>query len=242
MASWCYKMPMHKSSSRDFIRLAAAVTLGGMLVAGCRRGEQGPVTITETRQAAPLQEIPTEQGTAARLGLEDLPPNHPALDAAGVGRLPADTDEAGSAPLAWTAPEGWTQGAARPMRLVTFACGVESGVECYVAELGGMGGGLAANFNRWRKQLGQPPMSEADIAALPRITVFGAEAPLLEVGGAYSGMGQGQPAQADSKLLGTMASSGDRAFFVKLVGPAAAVDAQREKFTSFCGSLKLGGE
>ena len=228
---------MHKISNRYGVRIVGGLAIASVLIAGCRRSEQGPVTITETRPAAPLRDIPpNDMDTKARLGMDAMPHNHPTTEGKGSSMPAAAADTS----LVWTVPEGWTQGAARPMRSVTFTCGAEGAVECYVAELGGMGGGVAANFNRWRGQLAQKPLSEADITALPRITVLGSEAPFLEATGTYSGMGQGQAAQADSKLLGTMAASGDRAFFVKMVGPAAAVDAQRENFKAFCTSLKLG--
>ena len=174
-------------SSQRWLRVTVMLAVVGAVLAGCRRAQQGPVTITETRSAAPLDQVPPELGTKARLGLETLPPNHPPLDGSAGSGMPASpgAEAAGGAPLAWTVPAGWTQGPDRPMRLVTFACTPEGGaaaaqpgspegsVECYVAELGGMGGGVAANFNRWRGQLGQPPLKDADIAALPRITVLG---------------------------------------------------------------------
>ncbi|MCE9616561.1 MAG: hypothetical protein K8T26_19980 [Lentisphaerae bacterium] len=225
-------MKTRVSLSVGMIHLGAVVLLAGA-VGGCGGGDTGPVPITETRDVGLPVDVPTNDLTAAeRL----LPPAHVHDHAEG---MPAD-EAAADASLTWTTPEGWTQGAARSMRVATFTSGAGGAVECYIAELSGMGGGTEANFNRWRGQLEQPPLAAGEFDALPRIRVLGQDAPLVEVDGTYRGMGDTE--QAGSKLLGTLASDGGRTFFVKMVGPAAEVDAQRAAFLALCESLKTAAE
>lgn len=148
----------------------------------------------------------------------------------------ADPTPAGGfnpAGLQWTAPEGWHQGPEKMMRMVTYTVG---DVECYVTSLSGEAGGAVSNINRWAAQMGLPALDEAAIAALPKITVLGTEGPLTEFAGTFTDMG-GAP-KADYKMLGTLASAGGSTFFVKLTGPAAEVDAQRDNFVAFCASLR----
>ena len=123
------------------------------------------------------------------------------------------------------------------MRLVTFRVGA---VECYVVVLGGDGGGVVGNLQRWAGQLGQDLPSEADVAAMPVVDVLGVKAPLLEATGSYTGMGAAQ-ATPDTTMLGLPCLISGRAVFVKMLGPRSEVAAQRESFLSFAGSLTFDG-
>ena len=70
--------------------------------------------------------------------------------------------------IKWTLPQGWrTQSGARPMRFATLEVtshrSPDRGIEVSVTVLGGNGGGLLANLNRWREQLGLDPISEEEL-------------------------------------------------------------------------------
>ena len=97
--------------------------------------------------------------------------------AKGVERIP---DEATPVPPAataessarnpdrpWSVPEGWSEDAApRPMRLTTYVAPDSSGpVEVAVTRFGGRVGGALANINRWRGQMGLPPVDETGLEA-----------------------------------------------------------------------------
>lgn len=83
----------------------------------------------------------------------------------------------------WTLPPGWSDGPASGMRFATLK--VNDEVELAVTRLDGDGGGLAANVNRWRGQLGLPPLPEAEVAALETIPVDGAPATLCDFTGRW---------------------------------------------------------
>ncbi|HRK33159.1 MAG TPA: hypothetical protein PLJ47_01090 [Candidatus Hydrogenedentes bacterium] len=159
-----------------------------------------------------------------------LPPNHPPID--GAAAMPQ-----ASSGLGLTAPAGWTQSGPRPMREVSFTMGASGKTECYIAKLSNRGGGLEANLNRWAGQMGLPPLTHEAIAALPTVTVFGESRPLVEFRGTYTDMSQ--TSFADYVMLGTIAEVGSDAYFVKMTGPAAEVEAEKSNFASFCESLKL---
>jgi hypothetical protein len=134
----------------------------------------------------------------------------------------------------WQDPEGWSRGPDRPMREVSYQVGE---AECYVTLLGGAGGGVTANINRWREQMGAEVLSEAEITALPRIPFLGGEAVLVEIPGAYVGMGDADVPEA--LMLGAVCMLGDASVFVKMIGPRATVEAEREAFQEFCGSMEF---
>lgn len=156
-------------------------------------------------------------------------PHGAAPPAPGPGEFATDPN----ANFKWEAPQGWTQGPARSMRLVTFVTGAS---ECYVAVLPGSAGGTNANLNRWRQQMGQPPLDDAALAALPRASVLGQQVAVVEAQGRFTDM-NGQ-AHDGYTLLGVACTQGERTVFVKMVGPDAEVRAERGRFLAFCGSLR----
>lgn len=162
-------------------------------------------------------------------------PSFPANEAAIAPSSVPDGPRAGG--FTWRAPEGWTQGPPRPLREVTFLAGERGEVECYVSVLGGDGGGVRSNLDRWRAQMGQGALSAQELADLEHVPALGVRAALIEIGGDYRGMGGEQVAQG--ALLGAVAMLEGRTVFVKLVGPAPLVAAERERFRAFVGSLEV---
>ena len=144
----------------------------------------------------------------------------------------------GDIKFAFTAPAGWVQkGGKTAFREITFAAAEGSPAECYVTELANTGGGLEANVNRWAGQMGAESLTADAIAALPKIKVFGNDAPVAEFRGTFSGMGG--DAHPDYTMLGTLSDAGGSTYFIKMVGPAAEMEAQKSNFTAFCESLTL---
>jgi len=137
--------------------------------------------------------------------------------------------------LAWRTPAGWMRTPDKPMREVTYISGEGGRVECAVTLLGGTGGGVLDNVNRWCGQLGAPELTEADLAALERVPVAGAEGVLVRLE-----RGPGATAEpVQELLLGTVALLPERAVFVKMTGPRDAVEGQRAALLEFCRSLEV---
>lgn len=153
---------------------------------------------------------------------------HPAPGGAGPGRAhPTGASPTGDGRLRWQVPAGWEKGHPQEMRVVTFHPGGDRTVHVYVTILSGPAGGAAANLNRWRGQVGLPPLTDGARAALPKLTVLGRPVHLLE---AYGG---------EHGVLGIAGSLGEDSLFVKAVGPAAKLRAARDAFVQFCTSLEV---
>jgi len=81
-------------------------------------------------------------------------------------KLPADE----SGEPTWTLPEGWTREAGNQFRLATIRAGSDSKApEISVSKLPGPESGdqdeyVLVNVNRWRGQVGLPPLSKAELA------------------------------------------------------------------------------
>lgn len=162
-----------------------------------------------------------------------LPDGHPAIPPNANSPVMLDNATPSSSKFSWSKPEGWMNTPDRPMREVTYTI---AGAECYVALLGGMAGGIDANINRWVGQMGQAPLTEQEIKALPTITILGQQAPLVEVKGAFSGMQGGEV--PNQMLLGAVCPLDNQTLFVKMTGPEEAVAAQAANFVAFCESIK----
>ncbi len=140
--------------------------------------------------------------------------------------------------LRWETPSGWAQAERSQMRPVNLTFGPNKEGECYLAMLPGGAGGVLANVNRWRKQMGQPEMTEEELAKLPKKTLMGIQGVYVTVDGAYTSVGATE-AKPDHRMLGIVASLGEAGLFVKMVGPKALVEANTTAFDQFVASLSL---
>jgi len=85
----------------------------------------------------------------------------------------------------WTLPAGWHEEAKSGDRYATLCIGTqEPHLELAVTSLGGDGGGLLANVNRWRDQIGLDRIAESDLARKTSTrTVEGAAVTVVELDG-----------------------------------------------------------
>jgi len=197
--------------------VVAAAALAGML-AGCSRDD-----VSHAR-------VPKVAATAV--------PGAPAgMPAAGVPGAPGGGVEAPPAPqgasaLAWTLPRGWTESGPSSMRHATLKAPVEGRLDISVVVLPGPAGGELANVNRWRNQIGLPPLDEAALGAA-RKTVRSKAGPVS----VFDFTGEGQ---AKSRMIAGLLAVGGNTWFVKMVGDAGPVGTAKPDFTRLLESLRLG--
>ena len=111
------------------------------------------------------------------------------------------------------------------MRLASFR--VPGEAEVSIVLLPGGAGGELDNVNRWRGQLGLPPIDAKALAEGSRRVASRAGKSLLV---AFTG-GQGR------RMAAAVLRRGGETWFFKLLGPAAAVAAAEPDFASFLESL-----
>ena len=138
--------------------------------------------------------------------------------------------------LAWDAPTEWQQQPGRSMRLFTFHVVDNDKTWCYASRLRGGAGGITANVNRWRGEMGQEPLPQSAVDLLPRIAVLGSEGVLIDLAGDFRGTGG--PPLSGARLFGFVCPSGASTLFIKMVGPAATMPAHRAAFDALCRSLR----
>lgn len=140
--------------------------------------------------------------------------------------------------IAYDLPNGWKALAPTSERLVNLLPAGDPEAACYLSFFQGSGGGLEANVNRWRTQLGAEPLSGDAIAALPLHGLMGREATVVEVDGTFTDMSGGAP-RPGFKLLGLAVSDPSGSLFLKFTAPTAVVDSQRNAFFALADSLRL---
>jgi hypothetical protein len=161
-------------------------------------------------------------GSAERFGLDPRASTDAAMDR--------------TTPFSWVLPDGWQLLPQTPMRLANIAVVAAPKIDCSLSVLPGGAGGVAANLNRWRKQMSLPDLSAQEMQALPQLDVLGRKALRLECTGTYRGMGQGEPLP-EAMLVGLAVEHEDQVVFVKMVGPKSDVERESGRFDDFCRSL-----
>ena len=188
---------------------------------------------------------PAVAGSAKAQSTNDLPkaPFAPftggATTDAGASYLapaPADSaapDVAPQATLTWTAPADWQAKPLGAMRLGSFTVSGDGGdADVSIIAFPGEAGGLLANINRWRGQLGLAPLAEGDLASAT--TAFDG------TGGLHFTVVDltGQTAGAPARMLGAVLSFGGQTYFFKLTGPDALVAREKPAFLDFLKTVK----
>lgn len=195
------------------------VSLFIITLAGC--GNEQPKQVTEVRTVAPMPEQSAPTNTAGAMGQMGVP----AVDAT-------------ANPFQWELPAGWAELEPTSLRIANFKVDADPSIECYVTILSGAAGGVEANVNRWCRQMGQPAFSSEQIEALPTITIMNQASPYVEIKGDFTSMDGA--AQSDYMMLAAIGPLNENTIFVKMTGPADAVQSEKERFQALCMSLKKG--
>jgi len=167
----------------------------------------------------------------------------PEFDAPARNRLALFGETKQRGPFRFATPVDWVVSTEEsPMRIVDCTFGEQGEGECYVSFLQGSGGGVMANVNRWRKQMGLDALPEGSEATMKRVRILKANGYLFDETGTYSGM-DGEEAKENHRMLGAVLPADDLGLtiFVKMTGPADVVAAHENDFYRFCGNLEIGG-
>jgi hypothetical protein len=138
---------------------------------------------------------------------------------------------------AFQAPKGWRPVEDRGVMLARFEVGEGKHMaSATVMTLLGEGGGLVANVNRWRAQIGLDALDEQAVARAVRpIKVDGLPGHGVDLTGPQV------DGKASQRILAVVVKEGDRVWFFKLMGPADLVAEEKQAFEQFVESVRFDG-
>jgi hypothetical protein len=220
--------------------LAAILPAGEMTVFFKITGENALVAEQKPQFLAWLKSVDTGGGTGG--SAEPAPEASSAAPAAPVSGT-ASAAPAGSAGLSgsvagggtdglpnWQVPSGWKAAGPKPMRLASFDIPDAAGNgDVSISKLNGDGGGLLANVNRWRGQVGLAPLEASALAAnsTALTTAGGDSGTWVELKG------------ADKTILGAIVARDGVSWFFKMTAPASVAVQNREAFEKFVRSVRF---
>ena len=229
------------SFPRRYAKLTALTLL--LVAAGCR--DRKIVTYRAPKDPAPAA-VPAA-GMAGQLP-EGHPPIGQSTNPGPIGTLPEghppigqmDTRPDGNPPaaaagngLTWTVPANWQAKPASSFRKGSYNVPGEGGAvaDLAITAFPGDTGGLFANVNRWRGQVGLPPVAESELeASVQRLDVNNFRIVLVDAAGSTNG----QP----TRLVGAIVPHEGQTWFFKLIGPEALVTREKPAFREFLNTLK----
>lgn len=158
---------------------------------------------------------------------KEVPPPSQTADTASPAMAPSS-----QAGLVWQAPSHWETLTAGGVRRGSFKAANADGdtADISVIAFPGDVGGLSANLNRWRTQVGLSPLPEAEVQA----TIEHQDTPYFHLDFVnYLGDSNGVP----TRVAGAIMSHGGESWFFKIIGPATIVDAELGAFRAFLQTI-----
>ena len=132
------------------------------------------------------------------------------------------------------APQGWQKAPRKPFSIATYRVG--DGAKAVFITVTPAAGGLVANLNRWRTQVGLPAAADEE-ALLKDIRKLD----LPDLPAIYVEYISPEGKDARSAICGAVPLRRDSLWFFKMSGPADAVIQQRAAFQEFLHSVRFPG-
>jgi len=207
-----------------------AIVLRGLLVAsglalfvGCQED-----AVTHSRIVKPAE--PAVAAPSAPAAPAAPPMAGGAMGSMGAGAVPPPPKPMGAARLDWLVPSGWTQTLTGGIRYATLKPAGPGNVDASVVVLAGPAGGEVANVNRWRSQIGLPPLEEAALPSV-RKSVTSKAGPVSVYDFTSEGVQK-------TRLVAGLLVADDNTWFFKMTGEAEAVGKALPEFTHLLQSLR----
>ncbi len=147
----------------------------------------------------------------------------------------------GQAKMRWDVPDGWEHvPEKRPMRVATYRINAGSQpLEVVVSSFPGDAGGLLANVNRWRGQVGLEPADEATVAdSLTAIENEGVRGVWMDL----IGPEPGDAGPTDNRMVAAiLRDPTGTSWFVKAAGPSQVVAEHRDAVVEFARTFRFSG-
>ncbi len=213
-------------------RLPVLTPLLFLLVAGCHRDAVKTYRVAKDQNQPQPQSAPAMSTDSPN---PTLPPGHPDISSASAA--PGFAASGSAQPqLTWKTPEGWTEVPPGEMRVASFKIQGQNGKQADVSviPLPGLPGSDEANVNRWRGQVGLPPVSPDELKkSAESVEADGQPAQLYDITGQNPGSGDA------TRILGVIQHRAGAVWFFKMTGDADLAEQQKPALVAFLKSVKF---
>ena len=158
-------------------------------------------------------------------------PKTPVAIEAPTGSISGTVSDSGL-PITWVVPAGWEEGKASSMRLASFNVPLSNGVigDFSLVQLGGGAGGVMANINRWRGQIGLGEAAPEEIGKNAHMHTTGQGMEYLHI----TLINDDNPGSA---IIAGILERPGFTLFAKLSATKAGVLEAQNSFETFCNSI-----
>lgn len=151
---------------------------------------------------------------------------------------PASDSKQSASELAFDIPQGWTESSGSSMRIASYEIIKEGfpAADFSITSFPGDAGGLSANVNRWRRQLGLPSWSDEQIENERKIIEHG------DLSFAFFDLkpsGDAEKAAVKERIFAAILKREGRSWFFKLKGDVFLLETQRKKFRQVLSTTRF---
>jgi hypothetical protein len=135
----------------------------------------------------------------------------------------------------WTPPANWTEKKPGHMIFKSYSAanGQGKAASVNISFFPGDVGGVFANVNRWRAQIGLPPVAQDKLDSVTQaLDTAGGRATLVDFAGTDPRTGRA------ARLVAVMVPHGDNTWFYKLSGDGPVVEDEKENFVKFVQTVR----
>lgn len=187
-----------------------------------------------------IAKAPLEAPLPSQPPVDPAMPGAPAPMSPAMGSSPALSNaavETSPSQISQQVPTGWQTQPRSAMRQASFLFkSGKSEVDISLVILGGPAGGQLDNVNRWLSQLGQPPITEEQLAKTAQhVTSPVGDVTVVDLKGLPGG---GDPAK-DGRIVAGFASSANKTFFFKMRGNQELAESQKGNFIKWIRSVNV---
>ena len=229
---------INRQAGTRWARLSILAASAGLLLSpGCGRDQVSHASVAK-EAPAPAPAMGSTHGSApmamppGAMPQGAMPPGTMPPGAMPGAQLPPPPRPTGQGALKWSLPKGWTETQGSGMRYATLTPPGQGKVEMSVVVLPGAAGGELNNVNRWRGQIGLPPMDEAALGQA-RKAVKSKVGPVSVYDFTSAG-------EIKSRMVtGLLATPDGSTWFFKLMGDADPVGKAKPAFMKYLETLHL---
>lgn len=156
----------------------------------------------------------------------DAATGEPAASAPAAAPVTPAAPPAPAAPGRWPVPAGWTEVSPGPMQEAKYTL-ADGRAAMTLSVFGDSAGTLRANVDRWRGQIGLPPVADGELEKLAvPLDLDGVKATLVDM------------TTAQQRMVAVIVPRGESTWYFKLLGEPDAVAAGKNTFITFVKTTK----